>query len=268
MKHLDGRVAVITGAASGIGAALAQTLAARGCRLALADVDEAGLDAVAAGLPGAETLLRRVDVRHEDQVAGLVEAVVSRFGAAHLVVNNAGLTVTGRFLDTSAEDFRRVVDVNLWGVIYGCRHFLPVLLAQDQGHVVNLSSMFGIVGVPGQSAYCVTKYGVRGLSEALWEELAGTSVGVTVVHPGGVRTNIVRAAGVRDPKTRERMVRYFDERTMPAEVAAERIVRAVEQGAPRLVLGKDALLGDALRRLAPVQGNRLLGRQLRRMLGL
>lgn len=267
MRQLAGRVAVVTGAASGIGRATSELLARRGCALALVDVNAKGLvevaDAIRAG--GGAASLHEVDVADREQMRALPEAVLAEHGAVHLLVNNAGVSVGAEFSDHSLEDFDWVVGVNFWGVVHGCKFFLPHLLEQEEAHIVNISSLFGIVGFPSQSSYSATKFAVRGFSESLSAELAASGVGVTVVHPGAIRTNIMRDSRVYDEVLRRRSQEIFDSRGLEPEVAAARIVRAVERGRLRLLIAREARLGDWLKRLFPALTERIIARSYRRM---
>lgn len=268
MERLEGRVAVVTGAASGIGAAVARELARAGCRLVVVDRDPS-VGEVAGAVDGRAEV---VDVSDAAAVDALAARVQAELGGAHILVNNAGVTVIGRFEEHSAEDFDRVMRVNLGGVVNGCRAFLPQLRAADEAHLVNLSSVFGIVAIPGQSAYCTSKFAVRGFTEALAEELRGTRVGVTVVHPGGVRTNIVTHAtrGALAPRddTLERLGRFFAKRTPPPEEVAPRIVDAIRRKQRRALVTGDAVVLDWLRRLAPVWGNEVVASSILKAMGV
>jgi short-subunit dehydrogenase len=247
MRSFDGRVVAITGAGSGIGRALAVDLAGRGALLALSDIDPVGLAetvdlAKAAG--AREVRDDVVDVASRSAVAQWADEVVSQYGRANVLVNNAGVAVTGDFGDVDHEDMEWILGVNFWGVVHATRAFLPHLLASGEGHVVMMSSLFGLMAVPGQSLYIATKFAVRGLAESLREELlvSGSTVGLTVVHPGGVQTNIVRNARVSDHETYEATRELFEERlarTTP-ERAAEVILRGVLKGKPRVLVGADA----------------------------
>jgi NADP-dependent 3-hydroxy acid dehydrogenase YdfG len=256
---ITGRTVVITGAASGIGRALAQRLSAHGCPVAIADVDEQGLKETEATLGGA-TLAKVLDVRDADAQNAFAEEVgdwaPEPLGA---VFNNAGVAVSSSVLDSVTEDDNWLWDINFHGVVNGTRAFLPILTAQDSGAIVNTSSVFGLVGMPNQSAYCSAKFAVRGFTDSLRQELRGTGVRAINVHPGGINTNIVRNARVRkDPdglgRSQEQMVKEFAAITMtePAK-AAEIIHRGVEQGKARILVGPDAYLFDALARLAPTR---------------
>lgn len=270
MRTLTDRVVVVTGASSGIGRATAVAFAREGARLALVDVDAEALETTRAEVAalGRAVSSHRVDVSDRDAMRALAEAVVTEHGAVHVVINNAGVTVTKSFEDHSWDDWDWVIGVNLEGVHNGCRVFLPHLRAVDEAHIVNISSLFGIYGVPGQSAYSASKFAVRGLSEALWEELAGTPIGVTVVHPGGVRTNIIHNARVADASVQKRVARGFEKLGTSPEDVAKKIVRAVRRGDRRLVVTPEAIVGDWLRRMFPVLSNRVVGARTRKMLNL
>lgn len=255
MTSTYARTAVVSGAGSGIGRALATALARRGCRLAISDVEAGGLAATAEGCRqlGAEVLEEIVDVRDADAVGSHATATVERFGAVHLVFNNAGVAAYGGVEDQTYEDIAHVLDVNLWGVIHGTREFLPHLRASEGGHLVNISSLFGLIGVPAHSAYIASKFAVRGWTEALAVELAaeGSSVGVSCVHPGGIATGIARAAlilGEHDPQALHRL---FDALAITSpDQAATAILRGVERNRRRILVGRDAkVMGNAARLL-------------------
>jgi NADP-dependent 3-hydroxy acid dehydrogenase YdfG len=256
---ISGRTVVITGAASGIGRALAQRLSAHGCPVAIADIDERGLKETEATVGGA-TLTKVLDVR-DAQAQNVFAEEVRDWAPAALgaVFNNAGVAVSSSVLDSVPEDDDWLWDINFHGVVNGTRAFLPILTAQDSGAIVNTSSVFGLVGMPNQSAYCSAKFAVRGFTDSLRQELRGTGVRAINVHPGGINTNIVRNARFRkNPdgrgRSHEQMVQEFAAITMtePAK-AAEIIHRGVEQGKARILVGPDAHLFDALARLAPTR---------------
>jgi NADP-dependent 3-hydroxy acid dehydrogenase YdfG len=273
MKTLDDKVVVVTGAGSGIGRALAQDLAARGARLALSDVDEAGLAETARLVEAAgvrEVRTDRLDVADRAAFASYAAAVAAHFGRVNVVVNNAGVALAGDFEHLDYDDLDWIVGVNFWGVVHGTKEFLPHLIASGDGHVVNISSLFGLVSMPGQSAYNATKYAVRGMSEALREEMlvAGHPVGVTVVHPGGIKTAIARNARVSDQEDQAETARFFDEKLarMTPERAAEIIVKGVLGDKARVLVGLDA---HALHHLAKLTGSRyqdIVARASRRVL--
>lgn len=267
--QLAHKVAVVTGAGSGIGRALAQELAGRGCRLALLDVDDAGL-AETARLVGGAPLVRHVDVSDEAAVTAAAAAVVGHFGQVDVVVNNAGIAHGGRtFWELPAADFARVMDVNFWGVVHGTRAFLPHLLTRPESAVVNTSSIFGVIGVTRQSAYCSSKFAVRGFTETLRMELRESAphVRTLAVHPGGVKTAIAARAlraGVDEAEHRE-AAQAFERiaRTTPA-VAARTIVGALVAGRERVLVGPDAKALDLLARSLPQRYTRVLLAGLRR----
>ncbi|MCB9780288.1 MAG: SDR family NAD(P)-dependent oxidoreductase [Alphaproteobacteria bacterium] len=266
MRTLQGRVAVVTGAGGGIGRATCAALSAAGCTVVAAELDEAALAGTVAAVPGVDP--RVLDVSDVDAIEALADDVLAAHGAVHVLVNNAGLTVVKPFLEHDRADWDRVLGVNLHGVVHGCRVFLPHILAQDEGHVVNISSLFGLVGVPGQSAYCTTKFGVRGLSETLRAELEGSHVGVSVLHPGGIRTGILANATGNDEKQLARLRRAFSKGMLPPEAVADRIVAAIRANRFRIRITKEAFVADWLVRAMPVAGSRLAVSAMSRGLGL
>ncbi|TNM46080.1 SDR family NAD(P)-dependent oxidoreductase [Nocardioides albidus] len=260
MKNLNNKVVVITGAGSGIGRALAVNLAGKGARLALSDVNEAGLDETAAlakdaGSPDVHTA--RLDVADKDAFAAYADAVARHFGQVNVVINNAGVALAGDVTDLTYGDMEWIVGINFWGVVYGTKEFLPHLIASGDGHVVNLSSLFGLLAMPGQSAYNATKFAVRGFTEALREEMlvAGHNVGVTSVHPGGIKTAIARSARVSDKEDQAATAKLFDEKLarMTPERAAEIIVKGIVKNQARVLVGIDA---HALHNFAKFTGSR------------
>jgi short-subunit dehydrogenase len=256
--RLGGRVAVVTGAASGIGHALALALAGRGCALALVDRDADGLARTLdlARERGARASAHALDVTAHEAVAALPAAVLAAHGRVDLLVNNAGVALAGTFEQVSEEDFDWVLAVNFAAPVRLTRAFLPHLRASDDARLVNVSSLFGLVAPPGQAAYAASKFALRAFSEALRHELAGSSVGVTVVHPGGVATAIVERARVgAGVSGRERALHQRQARrllTMPPERAAAIVVRAVERRRARVIVGRDARLVALCERLLPV----------------
>jgi NAD(P)-dependent dehydrogenase (short-subunit alcohol dehydrogenase family) len=271
MSFLGGGVAVVTGAGSGIGRALAKRLAAEGSALALADVDAAGLAETAQSIGSRKTPVTTnvVDVADEASVSAFAEEVSRKHGRVTLLINNAGVALHGQFEEISLDDFRWLMNINFWGTVYGVKHFLSMLKREQRSHIVNLSSVFGIVAPPGQSAYSASKFAVRGFTECLRHELAGTSVRVSCVHPGGIQTAIARrarigagAAGSR----REEDITQFERlaRTSPDE-AAGRILRGVERSEPRILVGADAYQIDILQRLRPATYWKTLSRRLEKL---
>jgi len=256
MKTFEGQVAVITGAAGGLGRALAGELAGRGCHLALTDIDEGQLEVVAAGIErtGVRVSTHRVDVTARDDMSRLPEAVIAEHGGVNLLVNNAGITLQKSFATHSLADWDRIVGINWWGVLHGCHFFLPALRAADEAHIVNLSSMTAFLGFPMQSSYCATKAAIKGLSEALFSELGAEGIGVTSVHPGAIRTDMIQAT-IDESDDLDFARRSYDlaQRTgIAPEKAAAKIVRAVAKGKMRVRIGADAVLLDVLKRLVPV----------------
>lgn len=271
MKIDQTSVAVVTGAASGIGRALALRLAREGASLAIADVNRAGLDETARMVNGASGKITThiVDVSDKERVAAFVDEVVAAHGRASLLVNNAGVGLIGTTEQVSIEDIEWLTGINFWGVVYGVKYFLPVLRRQPQAHIVNISSVFGIIGPAGQSAYAASKFAVRGFTEALRHELAGGNISVSVVHPGGIKTNIANDArpGARADKAaaeKERALFNTAARTSP-EAAAERIVRGVLRDEARILIGADAWIIDRVQRWAPVKYWRVLGKMIEMM---
>lgn len=264
--NLAGRTAVVTGAGGGIGRALAMSLASRRCHLALADIDDAGLAETHRLLEnrGVEVSLHPLDVADRDAVAALPAAVARRHDEVHLLFNNAGVAVGGSFEEVGETDFRWLFDINFWGVVGMTRAFLPVLKRSDEARIVNLSSLFGLISPPGQTAYCASKFAVRGFSNALRHELAGSTVSLTVVHPGGVATSIAKHA--RRPPGRSEadmavsIAKIETLLRMPPERAGEIIVRGVAKGKARILVGMDAKIASLIERLMPVSYWRLLGR--------
>jgi short-subunit dehydrogenase len=246
--QFEGSAAAITGAASGIGRALAFELAARGCDVALADLDETGLESAAKEIIA--TYARRATIR----------------------INNAGVALLGQFDEFDQAQMAWLMDINFWGVVRGTRAFMSHLQSRPQAHIVNISSIFGIIAPPGQSAYCASKFAVRGFSEALRHELAmsNSTLRLSVVHPGGVKTNIARkaraGAHLRESVSSNELAERFEQlaRTTPA-AAARRIVRGIERNEPRILIGRDAQFLDIIQRFRPATYWALLARAFKRM---
>jgi NAD(P)-dependent dehydrogenase (short-subunit alcohol dehydrogenase family) len=260
MKKLQDRVAVVTGAASGIGRATALALAKEGCELALADVNQVGLEETAAAVRalGRKVSTHQVDVADKERMRRFADEVHAAHGAVHVLVNNAGVTVTAPFEEHSLEDWEWIVGINLWGVIYGCKFFLPYLKQADEAHIVNLSSMFGLMGVPAQSSYCATKFAVRGLSEALWVELKDLNIGVTSVHPGGVRTNIAKSARSEGNQLKDQAINVIERFSVSPDRCARQIVGAIKKNKMRQLVTRETHFVDVAKRFSPVLPQRLL----------
>ena len=269
MPFLANGVAAVTGAGSGIGRGLARQLAAAGSALALADIDAAGLEQTAASLSerGVQLSTHLVDVSDESAVRAFAQDVAARHGRVTLLINNAGVALHGWFQEISLDDLRWLMGINFWGVVHGVKYFLPLLKKEPRAHIVNISSVFGIVAPAGQSAYSASKFAVRGFTEALRHELDGTSVFVSCVHPGGIRTPIARRARLganTPPASRDEAVARFDRLTptMP-DAAAARILQGVERCEPRILIGRDARGLDILQRLRPATYWKTLARRIR-----
>jgi len=266
MRKIKNSVAVITGAAGGIGQALALRLASEGVHLALADVDEAGLMKVERDLAGkgVEVSTHVVDVGDGKRVEDLASEVMRRYGRVNILINNAGVALLGEVGEVSIADLEWLMRINFWGTVYSVKHFLPILRQQPElAHIVNLSSIFGIIAPPGQAAYASSKFAVRGFTEALRHELAGTAIQVSTVHPGGIKTGIARRARLgaeADPSSRETEIARFERlaRTTP-EQAADRIVSGMLRGQTRILIGPDAHLLDLIQRFMPQTYWRLIG---------
>ena len=267
MKPLTDKVAAVTGAGAGIGRALATNLAAKGCHLAISDVNEQGLQETAGLITNhnVKVTTHIVDVANREQVYQYADDVVSQHGRANIIINNAGVSVADSIECVSYEDFEWVVGINFWGVVYGTKAFLPHLKKEPEGHIVNISSINGIIPNPLNGIYCSTKFAVKGFTETLCQELRGTSVGVSVVHPGGIKTDIVRHARIRrhiNPnKTQEEMAADFDEKVAKntADFAAQTILSGIEKNKQRVLVGGDAKFLDRMTRLFPAGASRFLG---------
>ncbi|ENU29982.1 hypothetical protein F991_02469 [Acinetobacter sp. CIP-A165] len=261
MKTFKDKVAAITGAGSGIGQALAIALAKQGCNLALSDVSETGLANTVALLQAfpVKVTTQKVDVATRDEIAAWAKTVVEQHGKVNLIFNNAGVALGSTAEGVSYEDLEWLIGINFWGVVYGTKEFLPYLKQSGDGHIVNISSMFGLTAQPTQSAYNASKFAVRGFTESLRQELdiENSGVSATCIHPGGIRTNIAKAARMNNSVTSLGMdpaksQDAFDKllRT-PADEAANLILNAVQKNRRRLLIGADAKAVDAIQRLFP-----------------
>jgi short-subunit dehydrogenase len=240
MEDFSGKVAVVTGAGSGIGRALSVQLAAAGARVALSDRNTESLAGTLALLAGAGHKAFALDVTSREAVFAHAAEVQAGMGPVHYLFNNAGATIMGSFEQLSIEEIEWQLDVNLWGVIYMAKAFLPGMLAARAGCIVNISSVFGMIGFPLQSAYNISKFGVRGLTESLWSELDGTGVRAVSVHPGGIRTGIAKSAplAARAGEAERRLAGLSDAMLVtPPEDCASEILAGVRAGKARILTG-------------------------------
>lgn len=266
MRDFSNAVVVITGAGSGIGRALAQEFAGRGAQLALADVNTAALEETRSLLGNAKAGTYMADVGDAGSVEAFARKVRQDFGRVSILVNNAGVALYGMFEELSLADFEWLFRINFWGVIHGCKFFLPLLHQEKEARIVNISSVFGLIAPPGQTAYGASKYALRGFSESLREELRGSGVSVSCVHPAGISTNIAnnaRAAAASDPQGQVQARELFNRvaRISPGEAAAT-IVRGIEQNKDRILIGSDAYRIDRLARFFPGQAGKMFANWL------
>ena len=262
MAYFNGKIAVITGAGSGIGRALAVQLNREGCRLYISDVNEEGLAETVGMLPRQDVSAdsQRLDVADKAAVHAWAERIAAADNHVDAMVNNAGVALMSTAEETAYEDIEWLMGINFWGVVYGTKAFMPLLRRSSQGHLVNLSSVFGLIAVPTQSAYNAAKFAVRGYTEALRQEVANSNVHVCCVHPGGIKTNIARAARSNDNSVSadERGDEFQKIAGTTAQDAARQIIEAMEQRKPRLLIGRDASIISLFSRLFPVRYPRYL----------
>ena len=268
MKSFSGKVAAITGAGSGIGQATAIALAKEGCHLAISDISKESLDNTVELLAGYPVVIstHEVDVSDRKAVYQYAEDTVATHGKVNLIMNNAGVGLGETVDNMSYENFEWLMNINFWGVVYGTKAFLPHLKQAGEGHIINISSVFGIISVPTQSAYNAAKFAVRGFTESLREELdiAGDAVSATCVHPGGVKTNIARNSRMGDMGSmsigdKEDVANMFEKIAMTTpEAAAKTILKGVRKNQRRILVGGDAIMLDTTQRLIPTGYQRLL----------
>ena len=253
MRKLEGKIVAITGAGSGVGAALARAFGEQGATLAMMDIDPVGLERIADALRARETTVstHRVDVRRLDELEAARDAMLAEHAAVDVLINNAGVTTFGAFEQLELEDMRRVIDINLWGVVYGCRAFVPALRTRPAAHVVNVASEAGLVGMPWQSMYCASKFAVRGFSGALCAELAAADIGVTCVLPGATATNILASATSTDPAMTDRLSQLLQSHAMSPQRLAGKVLRGVRRNRAEVFAGTDSWLLDWGARATP-----------------
>ncbi|MEP0708917.1 MAG: SDR family NAD(P)-dependent oxidoreductase [Parvibaculum sp.] len=266
MTEIKGKLAIVTGAASGIGRGTALELARRGARLAISDLDRAGLAETAKRIEAMGTTVTTylLDVADRDAVYAFAQEIETTHGGADIVVNNAGVAQIARVDELTYEDFEWVMNIDFWGMVYGTKAFLPQMQAKGAGHIVNVSSVFGIISVPTQAAYNSAKFAIRGFTEALRHEMKGTEIKVSCVHPGGIKTNIVRNARFlqsTQATAREDAASGFDKLAMTTpEKAGRVIVNGIARNKPRILIGIDAKIIDWMQRLMPVSYGRIMFR--------
>lgn len=250
MKILKGKTVALTGAGSGIGEALAILLAKKGCNLALAGRDITKLKETKRKLKGnSKVTIHQVDVSNREAVYKYADAVAKEHGGVDIVINNAGVALEADIEDTTYDDIEWIMNTNFWGVVYGTKAFLPYLKQRPEAKIVNMSSIFGIIAAKKMSAYSASKFAVRGFSEAVRQDLEGTSVSLLTVHPGGVKTNIVKAG--QDAGRGSESSNFEDNFVTTAEKCAKDMVKAIRNKSKRVVIGNDAIVGDIVQRLIP-----------------
>jgi short-subunit dehydrogenase len=273
MTAIREAAAAVTGAAGGIGRALALELAARGADLALADRDEAGLASVAAEIGGKQKVTtHRVDVGEPADIKAFAQAAIAAHPSLNILINNAGVALMGQFGEIDQSQMEWLMNINFWGTVHATRAFLPHIASRGEAHIVNLSSIFGIIAPPGQTAYSASKFAVRGFSESLRHELqmAKSPVRLSVVHPGGVATNIARNSRLgrlmTDNGRRLEAIERFDKvaKTTPLQ-AAQRIIAGIERNEPRILIGGDARLMDLLQRFRPATYWAVMAKRIEKM---
>lgn len=272
MKFYQGKVVALTGAGSGMGREMAKQLAAAGAKLALNDWSEDALSETRTALDIDDTmvLIRSFDVSHREKMYDFATAVVKQFGKVDIVINNAGIALAPKTIaQTEYVDFEKVVNINLWGMIYGTKAFLPYLRQRPKAAIANVSSVFGMMGYPGQGAYVTTKFAIRGFTETLRIELRNTNIAISSIHPGGIKTNIVRNIAINDEAKKQEMVKGFEELApTTAAQAATIILTGIAKGKARILIGKDARAIDRMTRLFPssYENTVLRGREIEGLL--
>lgn len=271
MKSFSNKVAVITGAGSGIGRALAQELSREGALLALSDVNVQGLEETKASLEGnGKVLITRLDVSDRSAFEQYSQDVIAEFGHADLLINNAGVALAQTVKDCSYDDFEWIMNINFWGVVHGTKSFLPHMLTRPEAAIINISSIFGIIALPTQSQYNAAKFAVRGFTESLRQEVQDSNLYVGCVHPGGIKTNIVANGrmhtSMKGKQTHTQQIDEFNKlaRTTPTK-AAEIILNGVRKNKRRILIGQDAKFMDRIQRLFPEKYTGIFGALLKRV---
>ena len=250
MRILTDKVAVVTGGSSGIGQAIALELVNCGCKVAIIGTSQARLEATLELMPKSHQCRAYVcDVSDRAAVADLANTVEQDFGQIHIIVNNAGITSSAPFAEFDMQLFDRIVHINFFGVVNCCHAFLPKLQAHGHGHIVNMSSMLGFIGVPNQSAYVSTKFAIRGFTESLWAELDDTDIAVTGIYPGTIQSEILKRANFSDDREKEAMMKMMDRFGIPASDVATKTVEAIRRRSREVIIGKDAKMLVGLNRI-------------------
>jgi NADP-dependent 3-hydroxy acid dehydrogenase YdfG len=268
MKNFSEKVAAITGAASGMGRALAIALSKEGCHIAISDVDTDGLRETESLIKsGVKVTCHTLNVADKLAMKNYASSVEQQHGKVNMIFNNAGVSVTDTAEHMSLEDFEWLMNINFWGVVYGTRAFLPFLREQTEAHIVNTSSIFGVIALPTQSAYNASKFAVRGYTYSVRQELADSHIGVSCVQPGGVKTNIIANSRFvptdNESATKEEFVQQFDTMAgLTSEQAAELILKGVRKNKAQILVGRDAKIAALIERILPIGYQKLLGKML------
>lgn len=260
MKQLKNRVAVITGAGSGIGRALALGLAGEGCSLALVDFDKKGLEETQKLLAGSsvKVTIHTADVTDRSRMESLPEEIIKQHSRINLLINNAGVGLYKTVADVPIEDIEWVMDINFWGVVYGCKSFLPYLQREDESHIVNVSSLLGFISIPKLGPYSASKFAVCGFTEALWREMRGTGVGVSLVYPGAVKTNILNKARFDSGDTEKSLKKVMARFGPTSEKAAKKIIKGIKRNKYRVRICIETYFMDWGKRFFPTLFSRMI----------
>jgi len=253
VRRFQNKVAVITGGAGGIGLAIAERLAALGCGLALVDIHADRLQIARQRLltAGAKLSVHQCDVADSEQVSTVKEQILNQHGKTNILINSAGVSLAGPFANCNLDDLRWVMEVNFWGMIHCCKVFLPSMITEREAQVVNVCSSFGLLGFAGKAGYSASKFAVRGFSEALQMELAKTKVGMTIVYPGPVQTNLLIDGRAVSERQREKEMRFLASRAIPADLVAKKVVRGMRKNHCRVRISIDYAVIDWITRLSP-----------------